>query len=243
MKPFILGTWKANEGMNMLEGLTYNPDIIEVCIAPPDIYMDDVRKNSPPHLKLASQNCSKFKEGPFTGETPASLLKKKGVEYVIIGHCERRLNFNENSEVLTLKIRRGLEAGLRVILCLGENCLDIEGVNRMSILYRQFFSTVGKDVTIDIGYIPVWSIGTGIAPSPKDLEETFRNLRKWADSINVKGRILYGGSLSSQNIENYLNIKGCDGFMLGNMSLVDDFHEVLKIIQDSVTKKNKQQQY
>ncbi|EOB13685.1 Triosephosphate isomerase [Nosema bombycis CQ1] len=237
MKPFVVANWKANESLEVLENLEFNKELMEVAIAPPNIYIDDVRNKVESHIKIASQDSSKFGEGPFTGETPARLLKKKGVDYVIIGHSERRLHFNENTEILSIKVRQVIQAGMRVILCIGESDSDINEEDRLKMLYTQFFSAVGKNIEIDIAYEPVWSIGTGVTPDPKKICETIKTIRDWCKGINVTGRILYGGSVSSQNVDKFIDVEGCDGFLLGNKSLTSDFHEILKKIEAYILQK------
>lgn len=228
MLPFIVGNWKASVNLEMLKDVKYDHNVLEVGVACPDLYVDEVRSRIENYVKICGQNCSKFDEGAFTGETPARFLKNKGVEYVIIGHSERRKCFGEDSDVLALKVQHALQAKLDIIYCIGEDRADREGKNYLNVLYNQFFSVVGKDINITIAYEPVWSIGTGSLLDPNELQEIIKNIRKWADSINVKVRILYGGSVKKSTLKDFRNLKGLDGYLIGSRSLTNEFIEIIK---------------
>lgn len=239
MKPFVVANWKANANLKILKELKYDPDVIEVALACPSLYSTIVRDKMEPYIKLCAQDCSRFNTGRYTGETPAVLLKDVGVEYVIIGHCERRINFNEDAEILATKVQNALQYGLKVVYCIGESREDRENGTYLHVLYNQFFTAIGKDKTVDIAYEPVWSIGTGALPSPAEVQDIFKNIRKWADSINLNARILYGGSVSLQTIKDFKDIEGLDGFLLGSLSLSDDLPVFLKSYEQHVQAKSK----
>ncbi|KAF9763232.1 Triosephosphate isomerase [Nosema granulosis] len=228
MKPFVVANWKANKNMDILKDINYNSDLFEVAIACPNLLIDDVRSKTKPYIKLCSQDCSKFNVGAYTGETPAKFLKEKGVEYVIIGHSERRNYFHEDSEILTMKAQNAFNAGLKVIYCIGEYRVDREHNRHLNVLYNQFFSVVAKDISITIAYEPIWAIGTGAVLEPKDMEEVIKNIRKWAKSINVNVRVLFGGSVDKHTIRRFRRIKGLDGYLVGGNSLNPEFTEIIR---------------
>lgn len=232
MLPFIVGNWKANVNLDVLEDIKYDPDVLEVAIACPNLYFDDVRSRINDYVKVCGQDCSKFGEGAYTGESPAQFLKNKGIEYVIIGHSERRKYFNEDSDVLALKVQHALQAKLNIIFCIGEDRADREGKIYLNVLYNQFFSVVGKDITITIAYEPVWSIGTGILLDPHELQEIIKHIRKWADSINVKVRVLYGGSVKRSTIKDFRDVQGLDGYLVGGSSLTNELIQIISDYED-----------
>lgn len=228
MKPIIVGNWKANVNFDVYKDLPSESKNIEICMAIPYIYIPQARELSKKNVSIAAQDCSRFGIGPHTGEIPAEFLKNFDVKYVLIGHSERRAESTENVETLTSKINKALGAGLRVIYCIGENSYDRENNQHMKTLYDQFFTVVGQNIQLDVAYEPIYSIGTGMLPKKDDVQEVIDHIKKWSRNINVKGRILYGGSIDANNIEDFEDVKGLDGFLIGGSSLTTNFIEIVK---------------
>ncbi|WUR02351.1 triosephosphate isomerase [Vairimorpha necatrix] len=226
MKPIIIGNWKANKNFTLFNKIPSTFDNIEISIALPYVFIPQTINYNKSHISIAAQDCSKFDKGAYTGEIPAIFLKENHVKYVIIGHSERRIYLKEDSNQLTAKIKNALNAGLRVIYCIGETSTERNTGDYLKVLYNQFFSVIGKDIEIDIAYEPVWSIGTGIFPKIEEIKEVVEQIKKWSNGINVKGRIIFGGSVSYEYIDSINDIKEIDGLLIGGMSLKDEFIDI-----------------
>jgi len=194
------------------------------------------------NVSLAAQNMFYEDKGAFTGEISSGMLKDIGCAYVIIGHSERRKYFHEEDQDVNLKVKKALMAGLKPIMCVGET--DDERVNGItrSVIDRQIkqgLSGVGKIDNVVIAYEPVWAIGTGKVATPVEAEEVHQFIRgilkdlygSTADDI----RILYGGSVTKDNIGDLIAMADIDGALVGGASLKAD--GFLGIIQNISRKK------
>ena len=170
-------------------------------------------------IGIGGQNCHESESyGPYTGSINANMLKNIGAHFVIIGHSENRKN-GENDKLINLKIKTALKAKLKVIFCIGETLTQKRKKNTRSILTKQIkvgLNNIKKKSRIFIAYEPVWAIGTGIVPKSKDLLETIRFIKSKFNDRSPK--VLYGGSVSPQNIKNLKEIKDIDGFLIGGAS-------------------------
>ena len=170
-------------------------------------------------IGIGGQNCHESKSfGPYTGSINAQMLKNIGAHFVIIGHSENREK-GEDNKLINLKIKRALEAKLKVIFCIGETLVEKKKRKTQSILSRQL--SVGLDginykSNIFIAYEPVWAIGTGIVPKSSDLLKTINFIK--SKFKNKSPRVLYGGSVNSENIKNLKEINNIDGFLIGGAS-------------------------
>jgi len=170
-------------------------------------------------IGIGGQNCHESESyGPYTGSVNARMLKNIGAHFVIIGHSENRKN-GENNKLINSKIKTALEAKLKVIFCIGETLSEKRKKNTQSILTKQIkdgLKNIKKKSSIFIAYEPVWAIGTGIVPKSKDLLKTIRFIKsKFKDK---SPKVLYGGSVSPQNINNLKEINDIDGFLIGGAS-------------------------
>ena len=171
------------------------------------------------------QNIYTEKSGPYTGEISAYQAKSVGAQYVLIGHSERRRIFGETDDDVNLKVKQSLEAGLKVILCVGENI----GEDYKEVIKRQI--TLGlKDVSskVIISYEPVYSIGTGIIPSNDEIIEVVKFIKSFFDyDVDV----FYGGSV---NLDTALELKKIDllsGYLVGSLSTdIDDFIKIGEVL-------------
>ncbi len=237
MKPLIVANWKLNpetqkEAKALFDAVKKGAKnaSAEVVICPPFIYLAMLDG-----LALGAQNVSTEKKGAFTGEVSAMQLKDLGVEYVIIGHSERRHVFFETDEIINKKVKVALEAGLKVILCVGEK----DGQDKAQMLEQQITSglagVTGKEIKhVVVAYEPVWAIGTG---KNCGVDETMSSLmlirkiianahnREVADGL----RILYGGSVKPENAVGYLTDAGANGLLVGGASLkAEEFVGIIK---------------
>ena len=175
---------------------------------------------------IGSQNVSEFDDGAYTGELSASSLKDLGVKFTLIGHSERRQYFKETSSDHQLKIKKALSAGLKVIYCIGETLQERQLQLTDSILWDQLHKglrdirTTSDDLII--AYEPVWAIGTGLSADPSMANQAHEFIRKSLTQLGFEGekiRILYGGSVKTNNIDAYLKESHIDGALVGGASL------------------------
>lgn len=255
-KFFVGGNWKCNGGMDavskLVKGLSEAapslPSTAEVVVAPSFLYLDYVRKNIAPYFAVAAQNCW-GKKGAYTGEVAAELIKDFGLNWVVLGHSERRhVVVHETDEQLAAKTDAALAAGLNVIFCIGELEQERETNATEAVLARQM-EAVAKAIPaadlwaprIVIAYEPVWAIGTGKTASPQQAQDAHAFTRKWlADHVSpavaAATRIIYGGSVTPANADELASQPDVDGFLVGGASLDDK--KFIPIIQ-SVKQKSK----
>jgi len=170
-------------------------------------------------IGIGAQNCHEnVNYGPHTGSVNSYMLKNIGADFVIIGHSENRKE-GENDKLINLKIKSALKAKLKVIFCIGETFTEKKKKLTRSILAKQIkvgLDKIKKKSNIFIAYEPVWAIGTGVVPKSKELLNTIEFIKS-----KFKGKlpkILYGGSVNSQNIKNLKEINNIDGFLIGGAS-------------------------
>lgn len=213
---------------------------VEVVVAPTFVFLDQVQRT----LKLSSyaisaQNCSPYKNGAYTGEISAEMLKDQQVPWVILGHSERRSLFGATDAVVGDQIKQALAHGIKVIACVGETQEERKSNNTFNVIERQMqaiVNAVGKTdavwENIVVAYEPVWAIGTGLTATPAQAQEVHKWLREWmvsAVNANVANalRIIYGGSVKGSNADELASQNDIDGFLVGGASLVAD--EFVKI--------------
>jgi triosephosphate isomerase len=242
-KPFIGGNWKCNgtkasikelvDGLNALEV----KDSSDVVVSPVSLHLDWVKANLSAPFQVAAQNCSLTGTGAFTGEIAPQQLVDFGLEWVILGHSERRAMFHEGSELVANKVANAQAAGLSVIACIGETLDQREANQTNDVVSAQLGAIAGKVANWDkivIAYEPVWAIGTGKTATPEQAQEVHAFLRKWLnDNVNAdvagKMRIIYGGSVKPGNAVELFGQADVDGFLVGGASLkAGDFGAIIK---------------
>jgi len=177
-------------------------------------------------IKLGGQDCHFEKSGSFTGDISASMLKKIGCNYVILGHSERRAGHFETDEIIAKKIRAALSENLIPIICCGESQQTRDSGQYFEFVNKQL-SAIPKDVNFEkliIAYEPIWSIGTGLVPTMAQISEMMQFIKK---TIGKECFTLYGGSVTSQNSKEILSTSGVDGLLIGKAGL--DAEEFVKI--------------
>lgn len=183
---------------------------------------------------LGSQNVSELNEGSLTGEVSAKQLKSLNVEYVIVGHSERREKLLETNGQVSNKIKLVLENNMTPIICVGEKKEEIS--NRNEIIKQELIEVLSdvKDVSnIIIAYEPIWAIGTGNIPDISELKETIKFIKNFfLTNYNQEVKVIYGGSVDSNNVMNLNQISELDGYLLGGTSLhIEKFKEIIKKIE------------
>lgn len=230
MKKIIIGNWKCNpltfaqaEGLfnNIKKGI--KPVKNEIIICPPFSYLCCLSGNS---FKLGAQDCFWEEKGPYTGEISPKMLKDLGVEYVIIGHSERRMHLGETDKMINGKLKAALKSGLKPILCVGEK----KGENFKKIINNQLsLDLLGipkKDLKkIIIAYEPIWAIGTGNFCEAEKAKQTMIFIKS-----KIKTKVLYGGSVNSDIVVYYMK-NGFDGLLVGGASL--NAKEFIKIAKNA----------
>ncbi len=171
------------------------------------------------NISLGSQNVSSFNDGAYTGEVSARSLKESNVGYSLVGHSERRKNQKETNKEINEKIKRLLENNIIPILCVGETKEERDNQKVEEVIKKQIIEAIEGIIPssiekIIIAYEPIWSIGTGIIPSLDDIIK----VNNYIEEILPYNKIVYGGSVNEENIEN-LKSEKIDGYLLGGLSL------------------------
>jgi triosephosphate isomerase (TIM) len=222
MKKLFLN-WKENGNFNSL--LSFKTKLKQnnsVVLFPPLPYLNFAHSHK---LKIGSQNVSQFEKGAFTGEVSASMLKDCKVQYCLVGHSERRSIFKETEVELLLKIKLLQKYSITPILCIGENLTERNNKTFFEKIQKQM-KIFQKNQNILIAYEPVWSIGTGITPSNQEIEEISNFIYK-----NYSIKTIYGGSVSSLNAKEILNLSYISGLLIGGASL--NVNEINQILDDN----------
>ena len=242
MTKLIVANWKMNGSINKITtditrySITKQISNPRVVLAVPHIYFYQsiqIMKQNNAHFKLASQNISQFPDfGAYTGEISATMLKELSIEYVIIGHSERRTHFNESGSILLNKLENALLNNITPIFCIGENLVLRDTGNYADFLVQQLELLTQINLPLNnlvIAYEPIWAIGTGIIPTTLQISEIIKLIDAFVQNYlpHVKITILYGGSISAENACNILNLSGVGGVLVGGSSLkTDDFIKI-----------------
>ena len=247
-KKIVAGNWKMNknvfEGKQLIadvlaQGVTLGEDVA-VIIAPPFIHLEmaAAQLKEVQGYHLAAQNCHQEKSGAYTGEISAEMLKGVGVEYVILGHSERREYFNETDAQLAKKVDAVLEQGMKVIFCCGEP-LNIREANTQNdyiqsqIVNGIFHLTSEQFADVVIAYEPIWAIGTGLTASEQQAQDMHAHIRslvasKYGAEVADNTSILYGGSCKPSNAPTLFACPDVDGGLIGGAALVaSDFAGII----------------
>ncbi len=245
--PLIAGNWKmyktgseAVETASTLSRLCSDLQDVEVMIAPTFLSLPLVATAlEGSNIKLGAQNLYFEKQGAFTGEVSAEMIKAAGAQYVIIGHSERRLYFEETDTSVCKKIKSAIEVGLKPILCIGESEAQRNEEKTFSVLDKQVtdgLKDFGSDelTQLVLAYEPVWAIGTGKTASVDQVGQVHQYLRSllknlFSGNLADQTRILYGGSVKPENAKDLMNIKDVDGALVGGASLdANNFINIIK---------------
>lgn len=241
-KKIVAGNWKMNkthaDALALATALTEKslPSDVTVVVCTPSVYCSEVGKILANHktLNVGAQNCHHEESGAYTGEVSASMLQSIGVEYVIIGHSERREYQKETGALLVKKVDLLLSKGMKPIYCCGEPLKIRESGKHISYVAKQIKTELfhlDKEAmkNIVIAYEPIWAIGTGLTASPEQAQEMHNEIRKviqrkYGKRVSDKISILYGGSANAANAKTLFSQADVDGGLIGGASLkADDF--------------------
>ena len=231
-KLLFIANWKMFGDLNSVKSIQSvinlskkkNYKNAKIIYCPPYTLLNNfVIKTRKTNLDVGAQNCHyEINTGPFTGSISSTMIKKLGAKYVIIGHSENRSN-GETNNLINKKIHSAILNNLNVIFCIGENLFEKKNKKTNIILKKQIYSGLKKIKKIDkiiFAYEPVWSIGTGKVLTNKELTKQIIVIKKIIKDKfkNQKTKIIYGGSVNDQNINNLKQIKEINGFLIGGAS-------------------------
>lgn len=262
-RPLVVANWKMNKTIDeallyigalvaeVLEEITVRGSVPprtwpEVVIAPPAPALAAVSAAlAGTGILSGAQNIHWERKGAFTGEISGEMVKAAGGTYVILGHSERRSGWGETDEIVAKKTRAALDQGLLPIVCVGETLDEREAGTTPEKVSRQVkggLALISPEEAgrLVIAYEPVWAIGTGREAQPKDAEEVSLLIRSVADEVMGKGagskiRVLYGGSVTPENVGGFMARQSIDGTLVGGKSL--DPAAFSRIIRETIRKK------
>ncbi len=245
--PIIAGNWKmftiveeAKALVQALKGLVNDVKNVEVVVCPPFISLQAVSEAlAGSRIELGAQNVYWEKNGAFTGEISAPMLKSVGCSYVIIGHSERRTYFGETDASVNKRIFAALAEGLKPIVCVGETLQEREAGKAFDVIKRQISEglanlSLQQMASVVIAYEPVWAIGTGKTATPAQAQEIHAFIRKLVNDLFDQTtaeatRIQYGGSVKPDNVAELMSQPDIDGALVGGASLkADSFEKIIK---------------
>jgi len=241
----IAGNWKMNmlpnEAIEFIQGLEEKvkgtENEVVLCVPYTDIFYSVLNAQNT-NIKIGAQNMHWEEKGAYTGEVSAEMLKAVGVEYVIIGHSERRQYFAETDETVNKKLKKALEVGLKPIVCVGESLEQREQGITMQIITTQTEKAL-EGLTAEevektiIAYEPIWAIGTGKTATKEDANEAVKQIREKIAEIygqnTASGVIIqYGGSVKASNAKELFEMSDIDGGLVGGASLkVEEFSNIV----------------
>lgn len=245
-QPFIAGNWKmfktvheAVVHVKELRSLVKSVSGVDIVVAPPATALHAVAeaaRNS--NVAVSGQNCHWEREGAFTGEVSAGMVREAGAEYVIVGHSERRTLFGDTDDTVNRKVRAAFAAGLEPIVCVGESLGQRDAGQTLEVVDLQLQRgldglSAAQVATTVVAYEPVWAIGTGRNATPEQAGEVHAHirlrLRAWFGAEAAEQcRVIYGGSVKPANIAALLALPDVDGALVGGASLVvEDFGKIV----------------
>ena len=245
-RPLVAGNWKMNGRRADLSQIAALRERVaagaagtaEIVICPPATLISEAVAVAGGAIGIGAQDCDSRADGACTGDLSAAILADAGAASVILGHSERRTDHGETNEIVRAKVGAAWAAGLAAIVCIGETRDERDGGQTLDVVSWQLRDSVPDGATPEnlvIAYEPVWAIGTGLTPKPKDVAAVHRLMReglreqiggKAADGV----RLLYGGSVKPQNAGELLKVADVDGALVGGASLkADDFLAIAEV--------------
>lgn len=254
---WVIANWKMNpisqkDATTLLDDLIDQSTDLPMCrtvISPSFLHLNAVktalensRKKNNTDIQLAAQNvCAEHAEkGAFTGEVSACQLADMGVNFVIVGHSERRQYYHETDSILAKKIHHAFVNNLSVIFCIGETHEQYLAKQTFAIIEQQLelLADFAKDIPLLdnvnatpkllIAYEPVWAIGTGLTPSLEEIDTTHNFISEWLSNAQIYAPILYGGSVNASNVSDIANLDLVDGALVGGASLnATSFYQII----------------
>jgi triosephosphate isomerase (TIM) len=199
---------------------------LKIGVCPPFPFLAAFKSSIGREFLLGGQDCAPFTQGAYTGDVGAEMLQDMGCTFVLIGHSERRQHHREDAACLQQKIARGVEAGLKVVLCVGETQQQREAgqqAQSVSQQLREALQGLKNPDSLWIAYEPLWSIGTHQTPSPEAIQQMAhciqQTFQKLFPHIPRAVPVLYGGSVTAENVQTFLKISDISGVLVGGASV------------------------
>lgn len=242
-QPLVMGNWKMHgtraSVSELLAGLAgVGRTTCEVVICPSFVHIGQaLAACADSAIGVGAQDCSHAREGAYTGEVSSRMLKDLGCHWVILGHSERRQYHDESNQLIAAKLAMALEAGLQPVLCVGESREQREAGEAETVVASQLQGALEGQASLGqviIAYEPVWAIGTGLSASPEQAQAMHAFLRQTLVGLAGKAladqaRLLYGGSVKSDNAAALFEQADIDGALVGGASLqADDFRQIIQ---------------
>lgn len=245
----VIGNWKMNGSLALTRSMTEalrqvqdSTSAVKVVVCPPFTLLGEMTRHCYyDNFAVGAQTVNANDNGAHTGEISISMLKELGVEYVLIGHSERRAMYGENLDCVASKTHTATANGLKTVLCVGEDKQQRDNGDTWSVVQQQL-ETACQELTKEqaqqlvIAYEPVWAIGTGETATPEQAQEVHAKIRAWLverfDSLGERLEILYGGSVKADNAASLFEQKDIDGGLIGGASLKEaDFKAIIQAAQ------------
>jgi triosephosphate isomerase len=250
-RPLVIGNWKMNldfvEGVHLAQqlGVLLKNKPVEhtdVVLAPPFVDLRSVGsilESERFPVSLGAQHVNPNDNGPHTGEVSTAMLKRLNVEWVIVGHSERRANYAMSDDIVATTLRSVVRASQNAVLCVGEDLALREAGEYEAFIAAQLrhaLSGLDEKVRhlVTVAYEPIWAIGTGVNASEEQVTETTAFIRSTLRALSLpETRVLYGGSVNAENAAALVRRSGVDGFLVGGASLkAEGFHAILQACDD-----------
>ncbi|ORU92828.1 MAG: triose-phosphate isomerase [Cycloclasticus sp. symbiont of Poecilosclerida sp. N] len=245
-QPLVIGNWKMNGSLSLtsdilraIESGIDDKIKCEVGVCVPYVYIAQAHSTiaCDSRITVGAQTVSEYKSGAYTGEVSADMLAEINCHWVLVGHSERRVLFNEKDTALVLKVLAAQRAGLVPVYCVGETEADYKAGNTFQTIENQISALLDNKAVdlkqIVLAYEPVWAIGTGLTATPDEAQKVHDFIRQLIKKQNkeaaIKVRILYGGSVKPDSAESLFAQKDIDGGLIGGASL--DVEAFLSICQ------------
>jgi triosephosphate isomerase len=248
MRPLIAGNWKMHGLASHLREIETIAATVhagspaaDVLICVPPTLLARAAQTAAGRIAIGGEDCHSEISGAFTGDVSADMLKDAGATAVIVGHSERRKYHGETDAMVAAKATAAHRSGLYTIVCIGETAAQHRAAATLAVCGEQIAGSLPADLarsgTTAIAYEPLWAIGSGHVPTPDQIAEVHRHIRKclmgMAGTAGAGMRILYGGSVTSDNAHGFLGTANVDGVLIGGASLLAaDFDAVLRTLPD-----------
>jgi triosephosphate isomerase len=250
-RPLVIGNWKMN--LDLVEAVHLGQQLgvmlknrpaehTDIVVAPPFVDLRSVTsivQSERIPISVAAQHVNANENGAHTGEVSASMLKRLSIEWVLVGHSERRTNYAMTDDVVAATLRAVVRGGMRVVLCIGENLAVRESGAQNDFVRDQLHSALGGleakfHELVTIAYEPIWAIGTGLSASSEQVNDVMVHIRRTLTDLSIGGcRVLYGGSVNADNAEGLLTDGAVDGFLVGGASLkAESFLAIVQACDD-----------
>ena len=236
--PILVANWKMNGDVQSIKRLLNDlkNDLVDegmesgqVIVFPPHVYLQMVGKNIVnTNFLLGGQDTDERESGSVTGGVSAKMLRDVGCDYVLLGHSERRILFNEDDDGIHQKLKQAFNVGLKAIVCVGENLEQRNSGQVLEVISSQLKAVISQNTSSQSGelliaYEPIWAIGSSKSATIEQIEHVLLDIRRVLRDVDTdfyqSTKILYGGSVTEENIAEILAIDGVDGALIGGTSL------------------------